>query len=508
MSNRGLQKKSSLRKGLLFTGFILLLSYFTYVHNYATPASYFWDENYHIPSAQKYMNGIFFMEPHPPLGKMLIALGEVLTDANALDDQTIHADYGRTVPPDFSFKGFRFFPVFFSWLAAPLMLWIFLLLVKDWLNATMLSFLYVFDNALIVHNRGAMLDPPMLFFCIAMMLLFLLMLRWKDHPRLFYSCALLFGINLGLVLATKVLGLIMILLIPALFVPLYPRIKQMAWLVILTFVSCLTVYVGIWQLHFSIASTVQTDLAGGGYYKASEEYIQILREGKNKSLTSFPIMWRDSMKFMRHYSGGVPKLDLCKPDENGSPFFFWPFGGRTINYRWETANNGSYAYLYLVPNPVGWLAGLIGIVVGTSLVLTSFLHPLKSRMKNRYLLLTFLGLYVSYMIAVSRLSRVMYLYHYFIPLLFSFLLFSIVYMEVQTIGRWKCTDHARRTGLLVFGMLVFVSFQFYRPLTYNLPLTEKQFERRDIIKLWDMHCVECERNKLLVSPRDCPMSRE
>lgn len=503
LKKRGVLQQSSVQKGLLFTGFILLLSYFTYVHNYSAPANFFWDENYHIPSAQKYLTGTFFMEPHPPLGKLLIALGEKLIDANAVDDQMVDAHYEKQVPENFSFKGYRFFPTLLGWLTAPLMFWIFMLFVKNWSNATILSFLYIFDNALIVHSRGAMLDSPMVFFSIAMLLLFLLMLRWKERTHLFYTCALLYGISLGLVLATKVLGLIMVLLIPALLISLYPRGKRMAGLLAVVGISCVVAYIGVWQVHFSLASTVNPKLSNNGYYRASEEYKHILTEGKTASLASFPIMWRDSVKFLMHYSGGVPKLDLCKPVENGSPFFFWPFGARTINYRWETRDNESYSYLYLVPNPVGWLAGLIGLFVGAALVTASFLHPLKSRLKNRYLLTVFLGLYISYMIAIAQLDRVMYLYHYFLPLLFSFVLFGLVCMEIRTIGRWKITENARNMGFLVFGFFLFLSYQFYRPLTYNLPLTSEQFQRRNIVKLWDMHCTGCDRDNFLVTPRTC-----
>ena len=90
----------------VYAGLVLLLSYFTYVHNYASPAALFWDENYHIASAQKYLNGVFFMEPHPPLGKLLIAWGEKLLNENPVDNQFIATDYGKTLPNGFSFYGF------------------------------------------------------------------------------------------------------------------------------------------------------------------------------------------------------------------------------------------------------------------------------------------------------------------------------------------------------------------------------------------------------------------
>jgi hypothetical protein len=51
------------------------------------------------------------MEPHPPLGKLLIALGERVLHANSTDDQFIGVDYAHNPPADFSLAGYRLFPV-------------------------------------------------------------------------------------------------------------------------------------------------------------------------------------------------------------------------------------------------------------------------------------------------------------------------------------------------------------------------------------------------------------
>jgi hypothetical protein len=48
---------------------------------YWQPESLFWDENYHVASAHKQLAGVMYMENHPPLGKMLIALGEAAVGA-------------------------------------------------------------------------------------------------------------------------------------------------------------------------------------------------------------------------------------------------------------------------------------------------------------------------------------------------------------------------------------------------------------------------------------------
>ena len=42
----------------------------------ADPPHIFWDENYHVTSAERYLEGVAQFEPHPPLGLMLIAAGE------------------------------------------------------------------------------------------------------------------------------------------------------------------------------------------------------------------------------------------------------------------------------------------------------------------------------------------------------------------------------------------------------------------------------------------------
>src|SRR3989338_7153839 len=118
---------------------ILVFSYFTYFHQYQYPPHVFWDENYHIASAQKYLNKVYFMEQHPPLGKLLIALGEKIIDANPVDNAFIGTDYATNFAPVFSFAGYRFFPALLGWMTALLLFGIFLVLTGRALWAVLLS---------------------------------------------------------------------------------------------------------------------------------------------------------------------------------------------------------------------------------------------------------------------------------------------------------------------------------------------------------------------------------
>ncbi len=494
-------------------GFVTLLSFLTFFHRYWQPPYVFWDENYHIASAQKYIHGVYFMEQHPPLGKLLIALGEVMFHPNQKSDQFLGTDYGSDFPEGFSFAGYRFFPALLSWWTAPLLFCVFYLLTKrNALLSCIFSFLYIFDNAMVVHFRGAMLDGPLLFFSTLTILAFLLLLQKKYSLRNFILLSIFFGTALALVMTTKVVGLVLILLIPALLWKLWPYIDRILGFLAVAGVSFLIIYCSIWYIHFSLGRTINPSLPDQGYYQASESYKRILAANKTSSLLAFPVMLRDSLKFVGHYNAGAPRLDLCKKDENGSSAFFWPLGARSINYRWETPGLAEgqapetqvYKYLYLQANPVVWWASFAGVLLGFAMLLSHVFFAPKKPLEQKFLLTVFLAVYASYMIAISRIDRVMYLYHYFLPLLLSFLILAIVIQEIQTIGKYQITASARTTGVMIFGLLVFFSFQFYRPLTYYEPMTDAQVMRRAIFQPWELHCVNCDQNSPLVVPSKEP----
>lgn len=509
------------RPAVLFGLVVFVLSFFTYFWNYTNPPYLYWDENYHIASAQKYLNGVYFMEPHPPLGKLLIAAGEKLFNANPVDDQFIGTDYAKELPAGFSFMGYRFFPVLLGWLTAPLLYLIFLKITRKPTWALFLSFFYVFDNALITHSRAAMLDSTLLFFCVAMIALYQLILEYRNHKHWFPMLSLLLGITFACIMTTKALGLVMVLLFPVLALHLafdtnankrsvvggllrfithhwshvpWGKLAQCAVMIVSGF---LITYVAVWQIHFSIGKRVLPSLPDNGYYQASDTHKALLAAGK----TNFPLMLREHLGFLSHYAKGVPKLNLAKSDENGSPFFLWPFGARSISYRWETPDGSIYRYIYLQSNPVIWGLSLLGIMIAFALLATSVLVPnVSSSMKYRTEIALWFGIWLAYMLAVSQIGRVMYLYHYFIPLVFSFILFAYVFMELSQLGLLKLTDTRKNWILLTFGILIFAAFHFYRAFTYYELISDASFKRRAFFPLWELKCVHCERESLMAVP--------
>lgn len=490
------------RDVLLYLLFVLVTSFFTYFYRYNAPKAVYWDEPYHIAAAQKYLSGVYFMEQHPPLGKELLALGEYLVDANPKDDQFVKQDYAQGFDQSFSFAGYRLFPSLLAWLTAPILFLIFFYFTKNPAIAALLSFVYIFDNAQIMHNRGAMVDSPLTFFGMLQILAFLhVQDRSNKNIRTFVLWSLLFGVTFGLAVCTKAVGLIFILLVPAALLRLYPDWRKIVVFALTSFFGFLMAFVMVWHTHFALGDTVLPELNSGGYYQASTEYKAILEQKKNGSILAFPVMMRDSLKYITFYNKGVPRLDLCKPDENGSPAYFWPFGGRSINYRWEKTSENTYRYLYLQSNPVGWMCGFLGVVLAAFFLLSRILLPSREKLKHGFHLLLFFGLYCSYMAAISQLDRVMYLYHYFLPLLFSYILFGLVVDTVSQVGTYQLTENRKVVLLTILGLLIFAAFQFYRPLTYYEPITDAAFKRRALLPLWELTCVQCEKKSSLVVPR-------
>jgi len=205
---------------IIYSAIVLAVSYFTYFKNYDYPPSVFWDENYHIASAQKYLTGVMFMEPHPPLGKLFVALGEHIIHPNDnIAPSELHkftqTDYIKDFPEDYSFAGVRFFSALFAWLSAIVFFYIFYFVSKNPHTSLLFSSLYIFENALITHSRAAMLEGSHLFFILLAVLYFVYLVQKPSRKTLLNYFIL--GILAGLAISIKATGAITVFLFPFLF---------------------------------------------------------------------------------------------------------------------------------------------------------------------------------------------------------------------------------------------------------------------------------------------------
>lgn len=479
---------------------ILIAAACTYGPRYWTPESLFWDENYHVASAHKQLAGVMYMEPHPPLGKMLIAAGEWVTGANSGRDMTrvLQRDHvsNALLPPGYSFVGVRLASVLSMVLAAGLLYGSIARITGSVVSALVFASLLVFDNALLVHSRAAMLEGPQILLALLALYAFARMVQSREIRLWHY---LLLGALIGLVVSIKLNGAVLLLLLPALYAvdqwrkvrtwqwrPTLLRLVQSAPLAVVGFAL---VFFGVFYLHIA----ANTELLSGRYYKASPEYRAHIQAGTTWTPSGYAVGLADHLRYMREYADGVPRLDVCKPGENGSHALGWPLGGKTINYRWNKRvvdGRVEVSYSYLVGNPLVWLPVLIGVLLSSSLLLARGIygHAIADRPLFLWqLLLT--GLYLAYMVAILQIERVMYLYHYLLPLVFGIVNLAAVHAYLLRDGLASGSWHTR-INLALFWLLVVAVYAFYAPLTYNMPLTTEAFELRQWLAFWRLEPVK------------------
>lgn len=483
---------------------ITLISFFTYFKDRTSYNKFIWDEHYHVASAQKYINHIFFMEPHPPFGKILIAWGEQLLKANKANDQLLKKmkSEGADLTEDFSFSGYRFFPMLLSWLLAPLLFLCLKKITKSNFISFIFSLFYAVDNAMIIHFRTAMLDSTLLFLMTLNFYLFLLIREKFINQKNAKFLTIMLGISFGLTMTTKVTGLINIFF-PAwlLYLAFKNRIN------IYQFVSCIIIsffisYFAVWEYHFSVGTNILPTLDAKGYFIKNDKELKDIVDNKQGAnpINFFKMFKYNAYTFVKQYENGVPILNLCKDSENGSPFYFWPFGGRAIQYVQNTKDNIT-KYLYLQSNPTVWFIALLGIIVGLGIFITSCFSDvaiLKDDDKDIFYILLFS--YIGYMGAISLINRVMYLYHYFPALIFALLITAILIRDINKIFKFNFPKYMKVSLLSFLGILSIITFFIYSPLTYFKPISVQTIQKLSLNSMWDLKCPSCNRTNYFARP--------
>ncbi|EDN03332.1 hypothetical protein HCAG_01197 [Histoplasma mississippiense (nom. inval.)] len=126
------------------------------------PTSVVFDEVHFGGFATKYINGKFFMDVHPPLAKMLIALvGYLAGFRGDFDFKEIGKDY---LEPGVPYVAMRMLPAIMGIMAVPTMF----LTLKAYgcrtSTASMGALLVTFENGLVTQSRFILLDSPLIIF--------------------------------------------------------------------------------------------------------------------------------------------------------------------------------------------------------------------------------------------------------------------------------------------------------------------------------------------------------
>jgi len=249
-------------------------------------------------------------------------------------------------------------------------------------------------------------------------------------------------------------------------------------------------------VHFSLGHKVQAELDQKGYYGAKENIRPIILAGV--SPTTFPIFFSEWIRFFNQYEKGVPKLNLCKAQENGSYPLIWPIGGGTISYSWKKDGEVT-RYVQLVANPVVWAISLLGFILGLAHLLMRLTSPEKLQRELPISeLLTVL--YLCYYGAMLHVDRVMYLYHAFIPMIIGLAIFAIRAKEIDFLLGFKLLKLYKYLICILLLLLASGSYFFFKPIANYEPVTNAEFATRQWFDIWNLRCANCNSDNPIAKP--------
>lgn len=471
----------------------MTMAYLLYWKDYWKPEYFLWDENYHVASAARYLKGVFFMEPHPPLGKLLLALSEWLIPIN--NGLTYNYEAYDIIPhaalvKQFSFAGYRFLPAITAilniFVFAGLVYWI----SRSYIMTASLSMLPLLDTALIIHTRAAMLDSFLLFGELVALFAFLYLLKInkENNKAIFLSST---ALTIGFVIAcmTKVFGLALLMLWPLLYFfrcdlrPLFNKIFLYNFL--LATVLCTS----IWAVHIELGKKIVPSLYHHGIYRASSDHERWLLGHEKDSCTHLPQKILENIRYMMHYGENVAPLDRSEKNVTGSYPITWPFGSQPIIYRWEKTGD-LHRYLYLIPNPWTWAIGLAALLLCIAL----WIRRGKNFLQEEPEVAALVFLYFCYILPMSMIKRVLYLYHYFPMLFITWILAAYVYKHFFKDAPLK-TKKVLQTSLIIIPLLCFHGYYVYRGLIHFSPLSCRELEAKKVLPFWGLKFPTCEKDK-------------
>lgn len=361
-----------------------------------------WDEAYYLTATARIHDQQVQFASHPPLGLMLIAAGDAASELNRDFDwsamarvKSIGADQ---IPADFDYRGPRVASALFGVLAAGLFFLLMLELSGSTSLGLILSTLFLCDPALIAQFRAAHLDAFQITFVLAALLCGLKTL--KSPGNIGWTAGFAGGIAAAAMVRANglVLGAMGLVLI-------WSSLRAGNWRLAVrqalagTF-AAIVVVAASFALMLSAAKTMPDPNSAAGRIDLARVSANYLAED----------VWTALPAYIGDYAAFISSdlVGLGRTDQNASHPWQWLIGSGAITYRWD-AGDGMIAAIGLIPNRPAWLLSLVGVALAVG--------SLRKRPDPK----TFM-LIAGWLASMALLfwldgQRMMYAYHYFIPLL-------------------------------------------------------------------------------------------
>ncbi len=453
---------------LLFLFSLAIITRFIF---FGLPDEIVFDEVYFPKFATQYFEGKYYFDIHPPLAKMILAGSAKL--------------FGYEPPPDFDFSKignqypktnyFKFLRVVIYCFGIILPLSVYFL-SKQLFNNKWIAFfsglLIIFSNSLLVQSRFILTDIILLVFGILGISFFLLSEKKKEFSFRYFFYLILSSVFLSACLSVKwtglvFLGVVGILLIINIFKKkLFER--TFIPLIILFFIISLF-YFSVFALHFKLLPNKGT----GDKYMSSKFQSSLIGENydKNKASNIFE-------KFIELNAVMFSANSKLKATHDyGSKWYSWSIIKRPIYY-WYKQGDIYSSRIYFQANPLIWWSSFLSMIYLFFWLLKEIKKKIFNKEKlNKYFIpiVILLSGYLGNLIPYIFISRVSFLYHYLPSLIFSIIGFSFLIY-----------NYLKKYPQIIFLIftLIFISFLFFSPLSYGLPLSNESYHLRIWFDSW------------------------
>ncbi len=434
------------------------------------PGSIVFDEVYFREFALRYLDGTYFFDIHPPLGKLLLAGWAELFGVSATVGSADPAVALRVLP---ALAGVGIVAMFYQFMRE---------LTASRRVATFGAALVLLDNAILTESRLILTDSMLLLFGLSAITCYLVSRRRTGRGQwvLLAVAALLAGTAASVkwtgLTALGVIGIVWFAGVVRNRVAWRRALPQLAVILLVPAV----VYISTFAIHFALLTrtgpgaafmspTFQSTLVGAETYDPAASL-------------SFPEKFIELNVEMHNAENSL--ADSTHP--YSSKWTSWPLLQRPIYY-WtdDVKNNGAQEYIYLQGNPLIWwgtLAGLAVVAVGW------MRRPdLFARHQSP---LALLGVaWAGAVLPFATIERPAFLYHYFYAFLFSVAAVSI---GVGVLAGWMTEGDrvwrfpSRGSAVLYWGLLgvALAGFLYFAPLSYGLPLTDQGIAARAWLDSW------------------------
>jgi dolichyl-phosphate-mannose-protein mannosyltransferase len=431
-----------------------------------SPNSVVFDEVYFKVFAAHYMDGRYYFDIHPPLGKLLLAgwARIIGLNSNAMINGTA--------------VGIRVLPAVAGILLIPLMWGILRRLGASRPFAFLGAGMVLFDNAILVESRFILMDSMLLLFGLAAVYFYLVAQKQNSRQRWAWLC--LAAISAGAAVSVKWTGLNALAII--LLIWLWDqrslpfswkhRIGELCLLIIIPAI----LYISVFWIHFSLLPH-----SGDGDAFMSAQFQSTLVGNPYYSPTAHLSFWSKFVQLNVEMYHASETLTATHP--YGSKWYSWPLEVRPIYY-WEGAElaNGDQGNIYLLGNPIIWWGIWASIILGAAYV---WLTKRKLRPATIGAMSIAGVAYLINYLPFIGITRVMFLYHYFFAFLYSIIFAVMLWNDLATDVHGKqLTSHRHRQLYIGLILITIISFCFFAPISYGTPLSPAGLQLRMWLHSW------------------------